>query len=216
MFKKNTTNVHDLMVEHLQDVEACLINFEGFMRAATTKETVEETLRPLMVGVCQSENAADIALRRMIDGLGGSYLASTREDIISIATRCDKVANKCESIAKTVVYQHIKLPEEFSYDIMKIIEITREQLDVLEEAVGMFFNKFAAMLANHEILDEIRKLESKVDVLEEGMKEKTFNMDISLSEKLQLNAVINELADLSDIIEDIADKIQIMLISRKA
>ncbi len=216
MFKKNTANVHDLMIEHLQDVEACLINFEGFMRAATTKETVEETLRPLMVGVCQSENAADLALRRMIDGLGGSYLASTREDIISIATRCDKIANKAEDVAKMVVYQHIKLPEEFAYDIMKILELTREQLGVLREAVGMFFNKFAALLANHEILDEIRKLESKVDVLEEAMQEKTFNMNISLAEKLQLNAVIDTVADLSDIIEDIADKIQIMLISRKA
>ncbi len=216
MFKKNKPNVHDLMAEHLQDVEACLINFEGFMRAATTKETVEPTLRPLMVGVCHSEDRADLALRRMIDGLGGSYLASTREDIITIATRCDKVANKCESIAKTVVYEHIKLPEEFSYDIMKIIEITHEQLDVLQESVSMFFKKFTAMLANHEILDEIRKLESKIDVLEEGLKEKTFDMDLSLAEKRQLSDLIDDIADISDVIEDIADKIQIMLISRKA
>ncbi len=217
MFKKNSSNnVHTLIVEHLQDVEECLINFEGFMRAATIKETVEETLRPLAIGVGKAENAADIALRRMIDSLGGSYLASTREDIIAIGTSCDKVANKCESTAKMLVYQHIRLPEAFSVDIMKMLEITREQFDVLEEAIGMFFDKFAALLKNHEILDEIRKLESKADAIEDAMQEKLFDMNLELAEKLQISAFIEELGDLSDIIENIADKIQIMLISRKA
>lgn len=216
MFTRNNSNkVHTLIVEHLQVVEECLINFEGFMRAATTPETVTETLRTLSIGVGKAENAADQALRRMIDSLGGSFLASTREDIISVATSCDKVANKCETVAKIVVYQQIKFPEAFAEDLMKIIAITREQFDVLEESIGMFFDKFGALLQNHEILDEIRKLESKVDVIEENLQEKLFTMDLTLAEKLQLSQTLELLCDISDIIENIADKIQIMLISRK-
>lgn len=41
-------------------------------------------------------------------------------------------------------------------------------------------------------------------------------MDVSLAEKMQLFQFVEWLADLSDIIENIADKIQIMLITRKA
>ncbi len=217
MFKRNNSNkIHTLIVEHLQAVEECLINFEGFMLAATTPETVPETLRPLAVAVGKSEDAADKALRSMIDSLGGNFLASTREDIIALSTSCDKVANKCESLAKTMVYQHIKLPEEFSEDVMQILTITREQFDVLEESIGMFFDKFGAFLQDHTILDEIRKLESKVDAIEERLTEKLFDMNLNLAEQMQMASLLEALCDLSDIIENIADKIQIMLISRKA
>ncbi len=186
------------------------------MRAATTPETVPETLRPLAVAVGKSEDSADKALRSMIDSLGGSFLASTRENIIALSTSCDKVANKCESIAKTVVYQHIKLPEEFSEDIMQILTITREQFDVLEESIGMFFDKFGAFLQDHTILDEIRKFESKVDAIEERLTENLFDMNLNLAEQMQMASLLEAICDLSDIIENIADKIQIMLISRKA
>ncbi len=217
MFNKNNSNkVHALIVEHLGCVEECLINFEGFMRAATTPETVSETLRPLAVGVGKSEDSADKALRSMIDSLGGSFLASTREDIIALSTSCDKVANKCESISKTVVYRHVKFPEEFADDIMEIIEITRNQFDVLEEAIGMFFDSFGAFLKDHSILDEIRKYESKIDAIEERLTETLFDMNLNLAEQMQMADLIEFICDLSDIIENIADKIQIMLISRKA
>ncbi len=217
MFKKNKDNdVHALMVEHLQDIEECLINFEGFIRAATTPETVHETLRTLAVGVGKSENAADYAFRRMVDSLGASYLASTREEIISLASSCDKIANKCETAAKMIVYQQVKFPVEFTADFMKIISVTKEQFDVLEESINMFFNKFGAMLKNHDILDVIRKHESSVDVIEEKLQEQLFSMkELHLSEKLQLSQIIELICDISDIIENIADRIQIMLISRK-
>ena len=66
------------------------------------------------------------------------------------------------------------------------------------------------------ILDEIRSLESKVDRIEDKLNEDIFTLDISLAEKVQISHIVELLCDLSDIIEDIADKIQIMLIARKA
>ena len=103
IFKKNS-DVHTLIMEQIEDVEKVLLAFEGFMRAAATPETPKETLRALCKGVCEAENVADCSLRAMIDSLAeGSYLPSTREDLISIATSCDKVANKCETIAKIMV-----------------------------------------------------------------------------------------------------------------
>ena len=41
-------------------------------------------------------------------------------------------------------------------------------------------------------------------------------MDIELAAKMQLFDIIDLFCDISDIIENIADKIQIMLIARKA
>ncbi|MBE6668647.1 MAG: DUF47 family protein [Ruminococcaceae bacterium] len=217
MFNKNSANkVHSLIVEHMQAVEECLIKFEGFMDAATTPETVPATLRTLSAGVGAAEDVADKALRRMIDSLGGgTFLASTKEDIIAISTMCDKVANKCETIAKVIVCQKIKLPDEYAKDLTNIIATTRKQFDVLEESIGQFFEKFGALLQDHKILDEIRALESEVDAVEVKLYDDIFALDMDLAHQMQLSNVVELIADISDVIENIADKIQIMLISRK-
>ena len=62
MLKRNS-NVHAMIVEQIKDVENCIIHFENFMRAATTPETVHETLRALCIGVQDAENAAERSQR---------------------------------------------------------------------------------------------------------------------------------------------------------
>ena len=206
-----------MIVEQIKDVEKCIIHFENFMRAATTAETVHETLRALFIGVQDAEAEADRSVRAMIDSLSeGSFLPSTREDLISIATSCDKVANKCETIAKIIVFQRIPCPAAYAEDLNQIFSLTKEQFELLENSIRMLFSKMNALQKDTSILDNIRALESKVDAIEDKIHEDIYARDISLAEKMQISHVVELLCDLSDIIEDIADKIQIMLIARKA
>ena len=218
MFSKKNNKVGELILAQIKDVEECLITFESFMRAATAEGANNEALAALFKGVGQAENAADRSLRRMIDSLlVGAYLPSTKEDLISIATSCDKVANKCESVAHNIVVQHFAFPADYSEDVMSILKITREQFELLEESITMLFGKLGAMIADHSILDRIRDLESKVDAIEEKLYYKAYsNAEMDLAHQMQLAHIIEMLCDVSDIIENIADKIQIMLISRKA
>lgn len=219
MFTKNTkTNtVHILLLEQLRDVESCLNYFESFMHAACTPETVHETLKSLAVNVGDAEAKADISLRKMIDSLQGhAYLPSTREDIISVATSCDKIANKCEGIANHVVYQHFSFPTQFADNLLEIISITHNQFEVLEKAITMLFTNFGEMLRDHSILDEIRKFESMVDKIEHQLNEEVYALDVELAARMQLAKYVESLCDISDAIENIADKMQIMLITRKA
>ena len=215
--KKDQKDVHTLIMEQIGDVKTCLINFEGFMRASIAPETVVETLRVLAGGVAQAENVADVSLRKMIDSLAETaYLPSTRQEIISIATDCDRIANKCEHFAQMSIFQRFRFPAEFSDDITKILAITNEQFDVLQNSISTLFSNFGALAKDHQILDEIRAHESAVDRIEQKLCDSISDMEISLAEKMQLFQFVEWLADLSDIIENIADKIQIMLITRKA
>ena len=158
---------------------------------------------------------ADVSLRRMIDSLvGTSFLPSTRENLISIATSCDKVANKCESVALMAVHQHFRFPEEHENDLLKIISITHKQFDLLEESISLLFSKFGDLLKDHSILDKIRALETEVDIIEDSLYKDIFHMDMDLAHQTQLANYVEALCDLSDKIEDIADKIQIMLVTR--
>ncbi len=217
MFKRS--NVTNLIMEQLKDVEGCLINFENFMRAAATPEAVPETLRALESGVVQMEAAADRSLSRMIESLGQtpSLLPATRQDLITIGTSCDSVANKCEHLAVMMVMQQFRFPTDYKEDIKGILTITHEQFELLEKSVHKLFSKFGDMLKDHGILYEIRDLESKVDKIESKLFEDAYSRaDLDLAQKQQLAYFIETLCDLSDIIENIADKIQIMLITRKA
>ena len=215
--KKNQKTVHTLIMEQINDVKTCLINFEGFMRASTAPETVVETLRVLAGGVAQAENVADVSLRKMIDSLADTaYLPSTRQEIISIATDCDRIANKCEHFAQMSIFQRFRFPAEWSEDINKLLAITDEQFDLLQNSISTLFSNFGALAKDHQILDDIRAHESAVDRIEQKFYDSIFDMDISYAEKMQLFQFVEWLADISDIIENIADKIQIMLITRKA
>ena len=207
----------NFIMEQIKDVDNCLICFESFVRAATTKGVSLETLRSLVLGVYETEDQADRSLRAMIDSLMKTpYLPSTREDIIAIATKCDRIANICESISKTIVQQRIILPEHCGEDLLKIIAITKKQFSILEEAIILLFNKLNALQKDHSILDQIRALETEVDIISDKLETELFNTDEELARKLQLSSLYTRFADISDIIEDIADEIQIILIARKA
>ena len=216
MFRRKS-DVHTLIMEQIKDVEKCIFEFEKFMEAATTPETIPETLVELVEGVKSAEDVADKSLRAMIDSLSdGAYLPSTREDLISIGTSCDKIANKCEYVAKTIVFQRFDFPEEFAQDVVDILSITKQQFEILEEAIGMLFQKMSALQKDTSILDNIRALETDVDHIEDKINTQIFQMNLALAEKMQVAHIVEHLCDLSDIIEDVTDKIHIMLIARKA
>ncbi len=216
MFRKQN-DVHALIMEQVDDVRKCLVLFDGFMRAATTPGVTQETLCALRDGVSEAENDADVSLRNMIFSFNKTYyLPSTLESLISIATSCDKIANKCESLANLIVIYKFRFPAESYKEFNKIYDIIHKQFDLLEEAISMLFSKMRQLQKDFSILDEIRALESEVDVIEKRLSEQIFEMDVELALKMQFFELVGRLCDISDIIEDIADKIQIMLISRKA
>ena len=212
---KKATQVHILISEQIKDVEECLISFESFLRAATTPETVIETLRTLSAGVDKAEDAADLSLRRMIDSLNGQYLPATRQDIIAIASSCDRVANKCEHAARMMVLQKVRFPAEYGDDLLEVISLTKQQFTILKQSIMMLFTQLNSFLKDHHILDEIRTLESRVDVIEEKLYEKIYNSDMEMALQDRTARILELICDPSDIIENIADQIQIMLITRK-
>ena len=216
MFRKNNDCYAPIMTQ-LQDVERCLLKFEACMRAATSADDAPNTLELLSADISAAEDAADKSLRALIEAAGrGSYLPSTREDMIEIATGCDKIANKCENVAYLVMMYGLKFPESFREDFNAIFDITEQQFKLLETAVGMLFSKFYAFQKDHSILDEIRALETKVDRVEHKIGKQIFSSDMELAAKMQLFELVGKLCDISDIIENMADKLQIMLIARKA
>ncbi len=214
-FKKRN-QVSQLLLEQVKDVKECLIVFENFLRVAVVPETPIETLRTLSQGVNKAEAVADVSLRRMIDALNGQYLPSTRQDLIALASSCDRVANKCEHAARTMVIRKVRLPGEYANDILEISSLIKQQFTLLEQCISMLLTQLGTFLKDHHLLDEIRTLESRVDVIEQRLYEQLYSTNMEPAIQDRAAQIIEFICDPSDIIENIADQIQIMLIVRKA
>lgn len=215
--KRKNNSVHDLIRDEIKDVETCLVHFEGFLSLAADPDTSVETLKIMAEKIDDAEAVADVSLRRMIDTLGAaSLLPATRQDLIELATSCDKVANKCEHTSAMIYYQHFLFPAEFKAPLTEILTVTRTQFEILEKAIIQMFESFRELSADHSILDEIRKHESHIDTIEKDLYRKIFMLPIGLAEQTQMAHFVELICDISDIIENIADRIQIMLITRKA
>ncbi|MBQ8802641.1 MAG: DUF47 family protein [Tyzzerella sp.] len=217
MFSNKNQKVHELIMEQFANVKSVLFTFEDFLRVACSEESDMDVLRELSNKIFEQEAEADRSLRRMIDSLGNAaYLPSTREELISIGTKCDRIANKCETVCRMVVLQQFRFPSEYHADLQEILTITHKQFKTLENSISAVFSRFNEMLKDHSILHDIRVLESAVDAIEHKLLEDTYNRDMGLAEKQQLAKFVSLVCDISDIIEDVSDTILIMLVTRKA
>lgn len=217
LWNHKNTRVYEFVIDEIEDIEATLIHFESFMCAATMAETSMPTLDALATKIGETESQADNSLRRMIDLLGQTpLLPATRQDLIDIATSCDKIANKCEHTSSMISCQHFLFPAEFKAEVLEIVSLTKKQFEVLKESISRLFGSFNELSKDHSILDEIRMYESKIDAIEVDLYKRIFLLPLGLAEQTQIASFVDLTCDVSDIIENIADKIQIMLIARKA
>jgi predicted phosphate transport protein (TIGR00153 family) len=150
------------------------------------------------------------------DLLSDSFLPTTRTHMITLVQSTDDVANLCQEIVRHVMLEKIQFPAAIREDLLEIIAITKVQLSILYKAVDLLINDFKTLNDDRKVLDDVRAEESKVDNIQAALHQRIFALDISLAEKVYYRDMMEHICDLSDMIEDISDKIQIMLVEREA
>jgi len=216
IFGKKDNRVQNCFEDHHHSVAECLEDMQDFFKELFSENCNKHKLESIYVSIDSSESAADKELRHIVDLLSGAFLPMTRSNLIQIVQNTDDIANACQSIARRVLLEKIQLPKELHHDILEIIEITRGQLEILYKAVDKLLNNFGGLLKNKKILDDIRREESRVDNIEEMLHERIFDMDITLTEKIYYRDLVSRIGQISDIIEDLSDRMQIMLVEREA
>lgn len=216
IFSKKNHKVSECFNDHEKNIVACFESFDKFFEALFSDESDKNTIATIRTEVDSFENAADLKLRHTVDSVGGSFLPATRSRLISLAQSTDKIANKCQSLVNQVICENIVLPKEIRKEIVEINKITKEQLILLYTAIDKVLNDFAGLHKDKQILDDIRAEESRVDRLENLLHSRIFELDLSLCEKIYYRNIVLGVCQISDIIEDIADQIQIMLVERDA
>ena len=215
--KKTGKQIWELVSQHLGYVFECYCAFEDFMGLLLDEGKPAAELWDGYAKIDKLEGLADDARRNLIQAfLEGSLLPSTRKELMDIVARMDKVANRCQNIACQVVCQNVYIPPQFRQSLMDIVRVTKEQYLVMKKALKVLFDDYDQLIKNSSLLDAINAKEGEVDKIEDNITISIFSdPDLILAEKHHLRYFVTRLSDISDLLEDIADHIQIIVVLRK-
>ena len=216
IFSNKNPKLSKCFSDHREDVLNCYGKFEEFFKVLFSDNPDPVALQSIKTVVDNCENAADGELRHVVDLLSDSFLPTTRTHLITLVQSTDDVANLCQEIVRHVMLEKIVFPASIRADLLEIIAITKTQLAILYKAVDLLINDYKTLNNDRKVLDDVRSEESKVDNIQAALHQRIFALDISLAEKVYYRDMMEHICDLSDMIEDISDKIQIMLVEREA
>ncbi|HHW67982.1 MAG: uncharacterized protein PWP07_2477 [Epulopiscium sp.] len=214
LFKKEK-KVLELMNQHIEAVIYCNQLFIEALEVLNEKGTGFEIER-MAKEVGEAETEADHIRHEIIHSLlKGVLLPESRREILNIIKKMDDIANKCEEIIKQIYLQNIEFFDELKPAVKEINLKTKLQLQYLQELINKIFGQFYQGEEYHNQLADIVKLESEIDEIEYNAIRTLFNMDIELAKKNQIKAIISDIAELSDIGEDISDMLEMIMVLRK-
>ena len=216
IFSNKNPKISKCFADHSQDVANCYEKFEEFFKILFSENPDKNALQSAKTAVDTFESAADAELRHVVDSMSGAFLPVTRKNLITIVQCTDEVANECQEIVREVWLENIQVPTVIRKDLLDIISITKGQLVILYDAVGKLLNDYKELNDNRKILDDIRAEEHRVDGIEAMLHARIFELDLSLCEKIYYKDLLENVCNISDIIEDISDQIQVMLVEREA
>ena len=215
IFSKKNSKISKCFYDHSQNVADCFESLEKFFDILFSENPDRNLLESAKIAVDNCEHAADVELRHTVDAMSGSFLPATRSNLIALAQCLDEVANQTQSIARQIYLEKIMPPKELHHDIKEILSITKEQLQILFSAVDRVVNDFGSFLKDKKILDDVRTEESRVDTIETMLHTRIFELDLPLYEKIYYRDLIEDICQISDIVEDISDRIQVMVVERE-
>jgi predicted phosphate transport protein (TIGR00153 family) len=135
-------------------------------------------------------------------------LPDMRSDIIDLLEACDKIINKYES---DVILWSVEKPQLPKAIHTALKEMTCTDLSCVGSLVGAVKSFFAGFPVDNEI-QNVYNLEHQVDLMAFHLKEAVFaDKRLSLARQLQLKDFIYSLEKISDMAEDAADKLKVMV-----
>lgn len=134
-------------------------------------------------------------------------LPDVRSDILKLLEGCDSVINAYEENLIALSVEQPKIPKEMHDDIMNMVKTTLECVNALIVSARCFFSGIPL----EEYTKQVSFMEHQIDVMAEDLKRSVFlDKKINLAHALQLKQFIYAIERISDMSEDVADKVSIM------
>lgn len=208
-FGKKEKEVEKLIIEHIELVKQTLSKFSSLVNDYLNrdKQFKEEahTIHTL-------ERQADSVRRAVAMKLSeGAFLPIYREDYIVLLELVDMIANKVESASDLIVLTRPRIPDFLVNGIKQIVAATLECFGPLEDIYELFQKNLDDVLATAA---KVEKQEQEVDRIQWDLIKAVFKSELSMGEKMLLKELIDNVAAISDRIENVSDRFEIMVVKR--
>lgn len=211
-FDKKEQQVKEMMREHLGRIKECLDLFEKTIGLYLEGKVEEADVSSY--NVHKKEHEADECRRKILAKLSeGAFLPFFREDFIAIVELVDKVANRAKTVTQTMVIELPKVPEEMKKGVAAL---TQKSVRTLEPLMEIFAQPSIAMDSTYKLIGDISLREQEADSIEFKLNKKIFReTPLETADKLILSNFVRMISEVADAIENVGDRIQI-LISKQA
>ena len=201
-------NKIDLFHDKLLDAA---MNFKKAIRIYL-KEKRSEEYKKINKQIKQIEHDAD-NLRRDIEAklYTQNLIPDLRADVLNLVENLDKVINKFDEVVYEFYIEQPDIPEEYHMRFKEICDLSSECAENLSIASRAFFRDFSSV---RDFSQKVYFIEHESDVSSGHLKQAIFDSELPLANKLQLNNLISEIAEIADIAEDCVDELLIFTIKR--
>jgi len=208
-FGKKEKEVEDQIIKYIRLIKQTLLKFSGFIDdyLRRDKQFKEEAMKIHTLEHEADEIRRDVALKLT----RGAFLPIYREDYIVLLELIDKIANKAESTSDFIVLTRPHVPDFLLDGIKQMVRATAECFEPMENMYEMFQKDLDEVLSAAK---RVEKKEQEIDGLQWNLIKAVFKSDLQLAEKLHFKELIDNIAAISDRIEDVSDRFEIMVVKR--
>jgi len=209
--RKKEKKVEGLIKEHLLKVEESVFKMEEAIKQYIKGEF--DVAKESSYSVHLLESEADSKRREIIEKLHqGAFLPVIRTDIIKLISRQDKIADRAESCCDFCISQRPSVPKEFKDSFVELIEVSVRTFAPYKEALENMFVDYKLV---KDDIHSVNTIEEEADTLEWKFTKQIFNSNLELARKIHLREFIFHIVSISDIIEDAADALDIIIVKQQ-
>lgn len=158
------------------------------------------------------EHEAD-GLRRDIENslYAQNLLPNLQADILHLIESLDKIINHFDDVIYRFYIEQPEIPLKFNKLLIELCHQVADCAEYMAIASRAFFKDLSTV---RDYSHKVYLTEQESDITYNNLKKSIFTSDLPLANKLQLDILVTEVADIADIAEDCADELSIFVLKR--
>ena len=140
-----------------------------------------------------------------------NLIPDLRADVLMLVENIDKVINEFDEVAHKFYIEQPDIPTDFRAKFRLLVKQVCECAENMVICSRAFFRDFATV---RDYSRKVYFLEHESDKTWAALKQDVFDSDMELAHKIQLNTLIEDMADVADKAEDCIDAVLIFTIKR--
>lgn len=160
------------------------------------------------------EHEADI-LRRDIENrlFVENLIPNLQAEILQLVESLDRIINRLDSVVYKIYVENPEVPENLNHNLIELSKQVADAAEYMAIASRAFFKDFSIV---RDYSHKVYIAEQESDGTYNALKKTIFESSMPLANKMQLDLLISEMAEIADLAEDCADELAIICLKRDA